>query len=825
MIWARTDTSSAETGSSSTMSRVSVASARAIAMRCRCPPLNSWGNSGATSGARPTSSSTRPTRSSIAACGRSVWISSGSAMMSPTRMRGLSELNGSWNTTCTARRYAMRSAPLRLAMSRPSNLIVPEVGVSWRRISLEVVVFPQPDSPMSPSVSPAPMARSMPSTAFTSLAGPPSSVRRTGKCFVRARTSRTGEDIAEEPAAGDAPVARPKVARLLGHAARHDVGAARMERAARRKIGQVRGLAADGIERLLAAELRHRAEQRARVGMLGGVEELAHRRLLDDLARVHDGDPVAHLRDDAKVVRHEDQGHAGVALDVLQEVEVLRLDRDVEVGRRLVGDHEPRPAGQRDGADDALAHAAAHLMRILAHAPLRRRDPDGAQQALHALAQRAAPQALVEERGLRHLAEDREERVQRRHRVLQDDGDPAAADPPELTLALAREILALEDDRAAHDAGGAWQEPDDREAGGRLPAPRLADEPEGLAFTQRDVDRVHREDDQEDARARKHREPPLARHQGRARLREHEAPRRLRRRYADAEKAERGLGDDDDADGEARQYRRRVQDVRQDVLLDHAQLAGAGDLGQLDEVALAQAQHLAADDTRIARPVHRAQDDDDVPHARADHGREEDREDDRRQGEPGVGHAHDDLVHPAAQVAGDDAERGPDAAGHERAHQPDDQRHARAVDQTTQDVAALEIGAERRRQAPALHPERRGEDLGSLHRQRRVVRRDQMGEGRHENQPAENDDHGQGPFARRLHEGGEPAGPGPFRGEPGIRRNGRHRRLPRAHRVSLILGSMMAYRMSTSRLITTIMKPAMTTTPWTSGKSRWKMPS
>jgi hypothetical protein len=49
MIWARIDTSSAETGSSNTISRVFVASARAIAIRCRCPPLNSCGNSRATS--------------------------------------------------------------------------------------------------------------------------------------------------------------------------------------------------------------------------------------------------------------------------------------------------------------------------------------------------------------------------------------------------------------------------------------------------------------------------------------------------------------------------------------------------------------------------------------------------------------------------------------------------------------------------------------------------------------------------------------------------------------------------------------------------------
>src|SRR5215813_6864634 len=433
MICARTDTSSAETGSSSTISRVSVASARAIAIRWRCPPLNSCGNSGATSGASPTSSSTRPTRSAIAPRERSVWISSGSAMMSATRIRGLSELNGSWNTTCTARRYAIRSAPWRLAMSRPSKRMVPALGVSCLRISLEVVVFPHPDSPISPSVSPARIAKSMPSTAFTTVAAPPRSRCRTGKCFLSPRTSRTGEDIVHEPATGDASVARAEVTRLIGHAARHDLRAARVERAPGWEPGQIRGLTADGIERLLAAELRHRADQRARVGMLGGVEELAHGRLLHDLARVHDGHPVAHLRDDAEVVRDEDQGDAGLALDVLQEVQILRLDRDVEVGRGLVGDDETRPAGQGDGADDALPHAAAHLMRILAHAPLGRRDADGAEQALHALAQRAAAQVLVEECGLRHLPEDREERVQRRHRVLQDDGDPAAADPSKRT--------------------------------------------------------------------------------------------------------------------------------------------------------------------------------------------------------------------------------------------------------------------------------------------------------------------------------------------------------------------------------------------------------
>jgi len=92
MICALIDTSSAETGSSSTMSRVCVASARAIAIRWRCPPLNSCGNSRATSGSSPTSPRTSATRLTQRIA-RKVGVNlQRSATMSPTLMRGLSEL-------------------------------------------------------------------------------------------------------------------------------------------------------------------------------------------------------------------------------------------------------------------------------------------------------------------------------------------------------------------------------------------------------------------------------------------------------------------------------------------------------------------------------------------------------------------------------------------------------------------------------------------------------------------------------------------------------------------------------------------------------------
>ena len=43
-----------------------------------------------------------------------------------------------------------------------------------------------------------------------------------------------------------------------------------------------------------------------------------------------------------------------------------RLDGDVERGRRLVRDDEPRPAGKGHRDEHALAHAARNLVRVLA---------------------------------------------------------------------------------------------------------------------------------------------------------------------------------------------------------------------------------------------------------------------------------------------------------------------------------------------------------------------------------------------------------------------------------------------------------------------------
>src|SRR5262245_1614533 len=77
-------------------------------------------------------------------------------------------------------------------MLRPSNSMLPAVGASAASTSLDVVVLPQPDSPTSPSVSPGPIVKLMPSTALTMPRGLPKSEPPTGKCFRRSRTARSG---------------------------------------------------------------------------------------------------------------------------------------------------------------------------------------------------------------------------------------------------------------------------------------------------------------------------------------------------------------------------------------------------------------------------------------------------------------------------------------------------------------------------------------------------------------------------------------------------------------------------------------------------------
>src|SRR5215510_15403073 len=188
-------------------------------------------------------------------------------------------------------------------MLRPSNSMQPAVGASAASTSFDVVVLPQPDSPTSPSVSPGPIVKLIPSTALTMPRGLPKSEPPTGKCFRRSRTASSGLStrgplLERQPAARAAIAVETLLSRLLDAAVLDRARAAGMKSASGREGREIRRLARNAVERLAHAELRDRVEERLGIGMPGAIEEAAHRLHLHDLARVHHADPVAHLGDD-----------------------------------------------------------------------------------------------------------------------------------------------------------------------------------------------------------------------------------------------------------------------------------------------------------------------------------------------------------------------------------------------------------------------------------------------------------------------------------------------------------------------------------------------
>src|SRR5207244_1272856 len=97
-------------------------------------------------------------------------------------------------------------------------------------------------------------------------------------------------------------------------------------------------------------------------------------------------------------------------------------------------------------------------------------------------------------RRLGDLGVDAEQRVQRRHRVLQDHRDLRAAYPPHLARRVVGDVLPGELDAAADDFRARRQEADDRETRRRLAAAAFADDAEGLALVERETDAVDRLD-------------------------------------------------------------------------------------------------------------------------------------------------------------------------------------------------------------------------------------------------------------------------------------------------------------------------------------------
>ena len=217
--------------------------------------------------------------------------------------------------------------------------------------------------------------------------------------------------------------------------------------------------------------------------MLGRGEHALHRALLDDLAVFHDAHLVGDLAHDPEVMRDEQHGHAEPGLNLLQQLEDLRLHRDVERGRGFVGDQKIGLVGERHGDHHALALSARELVRIARKPGFRIGDAHLIEQLEGARPRRRPGDPAMEQQNFADLLLDRVQRIERGHRLLEDDRDVVAAHPPHLRFGQSEQLPALEVDRAAGMARRRiGQELHDRQRGHRLARAGLADQGDGLAL-------------------------------------------------------------------------------------------------------------------------------------------------------------------------------------------------------------------------------------------------------------------------------------------------------------------------------------------------------
>jgi len=190
-------------------------------------------------------------------------------------------------------------------------------------------------------------------------------------------------------------------------------------------------------------------QQQARIGMRRTFEDILPAADLGDAPGVHDADVIGHVPDHAEVMRDQQNRHAGLALQVLDQPEDLRLDRHIQRRCRFIGDQKLRPAGQGHGDHDALFHATRHLVGVIVDARFGIGNADMAEQFDTPGAGRAAPHVLMLAQWLGQLAAHAVQRIERGHRLLENHPHAVAANALHFFFRGAEQVASLQADAAA----------------------------------------------------------------------------------------------------------------------------------------------------------------------------------------------------------------------------------------------------------------------------------------------------------------------------------------------------------------------------------------
>src|SRR5262249_12960798 len=173
-----------------------LASARAIASRCRWPPESTAGSSAALSGS--------PSRSSNSCARVSARRRETPAMTAARTTFSSTELSSrrlkNWNTNPTWRRRRWASSLSSLpASGSPATTISPSLGLSSPATRFSSVDFPHPDGPVTATNSPGAATRSTPRSARTGAPSDSKVLRR------RAGLNTSGADATARHCTASAP--------------------------------------------------------------------------------------------------------------------------------------------------------------------------------------------------------------------------------------------------------------------------------------------------------------------------------------------------------------------------------------------------------------------------------------------------------------------------------------------------------------------------------------------------------------------------------------------------------------------------------------------
>ena len=149
---------------------------------------------------------------------------------------------------------------------------------------------------------------------------------------------------------------------------------------------------------------------------------------LDNFAISHDADGFGIVFRQTQIVGNEDNRHAHLLLQIVEQIENLGLNGHIQSGGRLVGNQQVGFIDERHGNHDALQLTAGKFVRILLHAAFGFFDANPLQQCQCFLSCLFfAELFIVYPRRFNQLRTDTHKRIEGSHRLLENHADAVAA--------------------------------------------------------------------------------------------------------------------------------------------------------------------------------------------------------------------------------------------------------------------------------------------------------------------------------------------------------------------------------------------------------------